>query len=240
VAEGGVDRLEAIDVGIEDRELSGHREGQPAFDEIVERGPVRQPGERIGARRAPGLGFRSAPCLDLVMDVADDVAHLKMVDDDGGEVSELPLPGFIEILARLHVEQADGAYAVAGGSDQRRAGIEAERHVANNERVLGEPLILCRIPDDQNPVIEDRMAAEGYCARRFVERQVAMRLEEMRSESMKATSATGTPNWRRAISATRSNWGSGAVSRMRYLRSASRRASSSIGWGAGRCNIVLV
>ncbi len=153
--------------------------GSPVGDHLLQEGAVRKPGQRVVESEATRFRLGLAPRLDLVVHVADDQPHLEMVADDRREVFQLLALRRAEIVAWLHIEDADGADPMSARRDQRRARVEAELRVGNDERILGKARIRLRVLHDEDLVVEDGVRAEGGVAGRFAYRQVAARLEEI-------------------------------------------------------------
>jgi hypothetical protein len=81
--------------------------------------------------------------------------------------------------ARLAVDDAQRAEAVAIGAEQRDPRVEADMRLAADERVVAEPQIVARIADDQRLVLADRVVAERDVARGLARREPVLGLEPL-------------------------------------------------------------
>ena len=77
------------------------------------------------------------------------------------------------------VDQAQRAYGVALGTDQRRSGIETHTALADDERVIGESRVGASVVDDHHFGAADGVVAEGDLARRLAHGQADARLEPL-------------------------------------------------------------
>ena len=75
------------------------------------------------------------------------------------------------------VHDAKGSDRVALGGDERLACVEADRGLVGDERARGEALVPTGVGHDENPVLEDGVAAERASARRLVELEADAGLE---------------------------------------------------------------
>ena len=100
-----------------------------------------------------GRGELADPLLqgDLVGDGAAE--HAQAVALQGGEA------------AGHAVDDAEGAEGLAGGVDERGAGVEADVGVAGDERVVVEARVVGGVLDLEDVGLEDRVGAEGDVSR---------------------------------------------------------------------------
>ena len=120
------------------------------------------------------LGLAAGGEFRLVAQVR--LVEAQMRDDEVGELLE-PLRVLGREAPRLHVDQAQGAETQARPKDQRRASVEAEMRLPDDEGIVAEALVLRQVGGDQDLVALDRVPAEGELARNAVDVDTAFRLE---------------------------------------------------------------
>ena len=147
--EGVVDLLEAVEV--EEQQADGrsricgmvqHRPAQM----LVEAGAVLEAGQGVLHRQLPKL--------------ADRCVQLQRAADTDGQLAQLFQGGRAD-FAGFAIHDADRADRVAARADDRLSSIEAQPELADDERVVGEAIVLGRVRDVENLVgVEDGVCAE--------------------------------------------------------------------------------
>ncbi len=126
--------------------------------------PVDCPVESRDRHGRPGLGLLRG-ALELVLQKVREVAqYVKFLQ---------------RYLARLRIDNAQGAHFQAGGFAHRNAGVKANVRWARYQGIGGEPRIARGVFYQQYPVLVHRVVAERHAARRFRDVQTPTRLEPL-------------------------------------------------------------